>query len=118
MSKIAVLTSGGVDSSVALALLAERGEHELHAFYLKIWLEDELAFLGSCPWQEDLRYVREICDDPDNVWHATAGVPVIGRLKEPEKVLGKQGSLRLDKMTCTLTGGASRNGAIPAQAGL
>lgn len=63
MSKIAVLTSGGVDSSVALALLAEQGEHDLHAFYLKIWLEDELAFLGSCPWEEDLGYVRAICDD-------------------------------------------------------
>ncbi|MEE4270296.1 MAG: tRNA 2-thiouridine(34) synthase MnmA [Thermoanaerobaculales bacterium] len=62
MSKIAVLTSGGVDSSVALARLAEQGGHDLHAFYLKIWLEDELAFLGSCPWEEDLRYVREICD--------------------------------------------------------
>lgn len=62
MSKIAVLTSGGVDSSVALSLLAEEGGHELRAYYLKIWLEDELAFLGSCPWEEDLRYVREICD--------------------------------------------------------
>lgn len=62
MSKVAVLTSGGVDSSVALALLAEEGKHELHAFYLKIWLEDELAFLGSCPWEEDLAFVREICD--------------------------------------------------------
>lgn len=62
MSRIAVLTSGGVDSSVALALLAEAGGHTLTAFYLKIWLEDELAFLGSCPWEDDLGYVREICD--------------------------------------------------------
>ena len=62
MSKIAVLTSGGVDSSVALARLAEAGEHDLRAHYLKIWLEDELAFLGSCPWEEDLEVVRAICD--------------------------------------------------------
>jgi tRNA-specific 2-thiouridylase len=62
MANIAVLTSGGVDSSVALARLAETGEHDLRAFYLKIWLEDELAFLGSCPWEEDLEFVREICD--------------------------------------------------------
>lgn len=59
--KIAVLTSGGVDSSVALKLLQDQG-HDVTAFYLKIWLEDELSFLGeSCPWDEDLRYVREIC---------------------------------------------------------
>lgn len=59
--KIAVLISGGVDSSVALELLKRDG-HEIHAFYLKIWLEDELSYLGECPWEEDLKYVREICE--------------------------------------------------------
>ncbi|MEI6222307.1 MAG: tRNA 2-thiouridine(34) synthase MnmA [bacterium] len=58
--QIATLVSGGVDSSVALALLKEQG-HELTAFYLKIWLEDELAYLGSCPWEEDLEYVEKVC---------------------------------------------------------
>jgi tRNA-specific 2-thiouridylase len=61
MARIAVLTSGGVDSSVALCRLAREGIHELTAFYLKIWLEDEMAFLGSCPWQEDLDVLRQIC---------------------------------------------------------
>ena len=60
--KIAVLLSGGVDSSVALRLLVEEGCHEITAFYLKIWLEDELAFLGDCPWEEDMKFVREICE--------------------------------------------------------
>jgi tRNA-5-taurinomethyluridine 2-sulfurtransferase len=59
--KIAVLVSGGVDSSVALRLLKDEG-HELTAFYLKIWLEDELQFLGECPWEDDLRYVRAVCE--------------------------------------------------------
>ncbi len=59
--KIAVLASGGVDSSVALKLLKEEG-HDLTAFYLKIWLEDDLQFLGNCPWEDDLQYVREICE--------------------------------------------------------
>ncbi len=58
--KIAVLTSGGVDSSLAAHLLKEQG-HDLTAFYLKIWLEDEIAHLGKCPWQEDLEYVRKLC---------------------------------------------------------
>jgi tRNA-5-taurinomethyluridine 2-sulfurtransferase len=58
--KIAVLVSGGVDSSVALQLLKEQG-HDLIAFYLKIWLEDELAYLGNCPWQEDLAFVEQVC---------------------------------------------------------
>ena len=58
--KIAVLISGGVDSSVALMRLREQG-HQLTAFYLKIWLEDELSHLGSCPWKEDLDYVQAVC---------------------------------------------------------
>jgi len=65
--KIAVLVSGGVDSSVALRLLQDEG-HELTAFYLKIWLADELSFLGDCPWEEDLAFVRAVCQQ--------AGVPL------------------------------------------
>lgn len=65
--KIAVLISGGVDSSVALRLLKDQG-HELEAFYLKIWLEDELAYLGDCPWEDDLANARAVCEQ--------AGVPL------------------------------------------
>lgn len=61
---IAVLVSGGVDSSVALKLLKDQG-HSVTAFYLKIWLEDELSYLGNCPWEEDLAYVRRVCDQLD-----------------------------------------------------
>lgn len=57
---IIVLISGGVDSSVALQMLHRQG-YRVTAFYLKIWLEDELAYLGSCPWEEDLSYVRAVC---------------------------------------------------------
>ena len=57
---IAVLLSGGVDSSVALAMLRSRGL-DLTAFYLKVWLEDEVKFLGDCPWEEDLKNARAVC---------------------------------------------------------
>jgi len=60
--KISVLVSGGVDSSVALRLLAEEGRHELTAWYLKVWLEEEVAHLGNCPWEEDMAYVRALCE--------------------------------------------------------
>jgi tRNA (5-methylaminomethyl-2-thiouridylate)-methyltransferase len=66
--KIAVLISGGVDSSVALRLLKDQG-HDLTAFYLKIWLEDELSYLGDCPWQEDLAYVRAVCEQAEVPLH-------------------------------------------------
>ncbi|MBS4034837.1 MAG: tRNA 2-thiouridine(34) synthase MnmA [Ignavibacterium sp.] len=58
--KVAVLLSGGVDSSVALRLLKEEG-HNLTAFYLKIWLQDEFSFLGDCPWEEDLEFAHAVC---------------------------------------------------------
>lgn len=60
--KIAVLLSGGVDSSVALQLLANQGEHQLTAYYLKVWLEEDVAYLGNCPWEEDLQYARAVCE--------------------------------------------------------
>lgn len=66
--KTAVLLSGGVDSSVALRLLLAEGTNDITAFYLKIWLEDDLLYLGTCPWQEDLEYARQVCDQ--------AGVPL------------------------------------------
>ena len=66
--KIAVLISGGVDSSVALRLVKQAGHRDMAAFYLKIWLEDELAYLGNCPWEEDLKYARSVCEQ--------AGVPL------------------------------------------
>ncbi len=58
--QIALLISGGVDSSVALALLKEQ-KFSVTAFYLKVWLEDELDHISHCPWEEDLRYVEETC---------------------------------------------------------
>ena len=59
--KIAFLYSGGVDSSLALSLLKEEG-HDLEAFYLKVWLEDEWDSSLACPWQEDLEYVEKSCE--------------------------------------------------------
>ena len=58
----AVLLSGGVDSSVALSRLVESNADSITAYYLKVWLEDELSYLGSCPWEEDLGYARSVCE--------------------------------------------------------
>lgn len=62
--RVAALVSGGVDSSVSLRILKDAG-YEVDAFYLKIWLEDELNYLSSCPWQEDLDYLRQVCKASD-----------------------------------------------------
>jgi len=64
---VALLLSGGVDSSVALNLLKRQG-YNVTAYYLKIWLEDELAHLGKCPWEDDFRVCQQVCEQ--------AGVPL------------------------------------------
>eukprot|EP00547_Thalassionema_nitzschioides_P014209 CAMPEP_0194252112 /NCGR_PEP_ID=MMETSP0158-20130606/26800_1 /TAXON_ID=33649 /ORGANISM="Thalassionema nitzschioides, Strain L26-B" /LENGTH=384 /DNA_ID=CAMNT_0038989427 /DNA_START=693 /DNA_END=1844 /DNA_ORIENTATION=+ len=60
--KVAILLSGGVDSAVALNILKREG-YNITAFYLKIWLEDELAHLGQCPWEDDFRICEAICSE-------------------------------------------------------
>ncbi|NCN06011.1 MAG: tRNA 2-thiouridine(34) synthase MnmA [Spirochaetales bacterium] len=65
---VAVLLSGGVDSSVALRQVQSLGGVSITAFYLKIWLEDEVSYLGNCPWEDDLAYARGVCNQ--------AGVPL------------------------------------------
>ncbi|XP_010906766.1 uncharacterized protein [Elaeis guineensis] len=63
--KVAVLLSGGVDSSVALRLLHAAG-HDCTAFYLKIWFQEDFEnFWSECPWDEDLKYARAVCDQVD-----------------------------------------------------
>lgn len=57
---VAVLLSGGVDSSVAMRLIMESGARP-HPFYLKIWLDDEMAHMGECPWEEDIKYASAVC---------------------------------------------------------
>jgi tRNA-specific 2-thiouridylase len=59
---VAVLLSGGVDSSVALNLVAASG-HAVTAFYLQIWFQEDFRnFWDACPWEEDLAYARAVCD--------------------------------------------------------
>ena len=67
--EVALLLSGGVDSSVALHELLAAG-HRVRAFYLRIWLEEENAHAarGLCPWEEDWAYCDAACRQ--------AGVPL------------------------------------------
>lgn len=58
--KVAALVSGGVDSSVALGLLEEE-DVDVTAFYLRIWLDKDEHHLTECPWEEDLDYLRRLC---------------------------------------------------------
>ncbi len=44
-----------------MSLKTEHPDADITAYYLKIWLEDELAALSSCPWDEDLRYAEKVC---------------------------------------------------------
>ena len=57
---MAVLLSGGVDSSLALRLLQAAG-HAVTAFYLQIWFQEDFRnSWGACPWEEDLAFCRQV----------------------------------------------------------
>ena len=57
MSKVFVGMSGGVDSSVAAALLVEQG-HEVTGVYMKNWSEDLPGM--HCPWMEDVADAKRV----------------------------------------------------------
>ncbi len=60
MAKILAAMSGGVDSSVAAALLVREGHHVVGA-YMKNWINEE-NIVGHCPWMEDIDDARAVAD--------------------------------------------------------
>ena len=62
--KVFVGVSGGVDSSVALALLKKEG-HDVTGVFLKTWYPEWLP----CNWKEERRSAMRVC--------ATLGVPFL-----------------------------------------
>jgi len=69
---VAVLLSGGVDSSLALRLLQAAG-HAVTAFYLQIWFQEDFRnSWGACPWEEDLAFCTQV---RPAAWPARAQLP-------------------------------------------
>lgn len=57
---MALLLSGGVDSSLALRLLQAAG-HNVTAFYLQIWFQEDFRnSWDACPWQADLEVANRV----------------------------------------------------------
>jgi len=60
MPRILAAMSGGVDSSLATALLVQQG-YEVVGAYMKNWINEENV-MGHCPWQEDIEDARAVAD--------------------------------------------------------
>jgi tRNA-specific 2-thiouridylase len=61
MAKIIVGMSGGVDSSVAAALLQEQG-HQVEGMFMKNWSPNTLQSLTDCPWEQDQADAEAVCN--------------------------------------------------------
>lgn len=71
-----VMMSGGVDSSVAAAVLKEQG-YEVRGVFMQCWSEEQLIKLGldpseyACAWDEDAKdaeWVAKKLDIPFEIW--------------------------------------------------
>ncbi|MEM7147714.1 MAG: tRNA 2-thiouridine(34) synthase MnmA [Verrucomicrobiota bacterium] len=60
MARILCAMSGGVDSSVAAAMLLAEG-HEVVGAYMKNWINEE-GIPGDCPWQQDIVDARAVAE--------------------------------------------------------
>ncbi len=60
MARLLTALSGGVDSSVAAALLLEQG-HDVVGAYMRNWLNEE-GIAGECPWQQDIEDAQAVAD--------------------------------------------------------
>ena len=62
--RIAVAMSGGVDSSVAAAVLKQEG-HELIGIFMKNWSPETGQSLSDCPWMADQADAEAVCEHLD-----------------------------------------------------
>lgn len=59
-SKVFCLMSGGVDSSVAAALLVEQG-YDVCGVFMKNWSPPSIQSLSDCPWLKDQADAQAVC---------------------------------------------------------
>lgn len=100
---IVVAMSGGVDSSVAAAILQEQG-HQVQGIFMKNWSPETGQSLSDCPWMEDQRDAEAVCQKlripfrainfereyKDQVLRYTLQEYAVGRTPNPDILCNKE----------------------------
>lgn len=68
MAKVVVGLSGGVDSSVAAALLKKQG-HEVIGLFMRNWHDTTGTLEGDCPWHDDQVFAELVAKRLDIAFH-------------------------------------------------
>ena len=68
MAKVVVGLSGGVDSSVAAALLKEQG-HDVIGLFMRNWHDTTGTLEGDCPWHDDQVFAELVAKRLDIAFH-------------------------------------------------
>lgn len=60
-TQVFVAMSGGVDSSVAAALLVQQG-YQVTGVFMKNWSGDDFGIQADCPWEQDQADALAVCE--------------------------------------------------------
>ncbi len=78
INRVMIAMSGGVDSSVAAALLAQKECYDLEGAYIRTWQHEE-NFFGDCLASQEIEDARGVAENSVYRFESSIWSTIIGR---------------------------------------